>query len=420
MNSRLVTRSDAMADDKSALTDYLRQVGLEPDFLRAGVRLLTELLMELEVEEQIGAGLYERTADRTTYRNGYRPRTWETRVGEIMLEIPKLRKGTYFPSFLEARRPAERALVAVVQQAYINGVSTRKVDELVQAMGLEGMDKSKVSRMCQELDTVVEEFQNRPLEGRFPYVWLDALYLKVRQNHRIVNRTVVIAIGVRETGERQVLGFAVGGSEEKDFWREFLRSLIRRGLSGVELVISDSHEGLKAAQAEVLAGATWQRCRVHFMRNVLAQVPKGDKTVVAAVLRTVFAQANRDLAGKQLEEAVRFMRSRWPKAADVVAAAEDDVLAYMAFPKEHWTRIYSTNPLERLNKEVKRRTRVVEVFPTDGSVERLVGTVLLEIDDEWQVARRYFSLESMNKVLEPDGQAVLVADPGPLRLEPIR
>jgi transposase-like protein len=409
-----------MADHKIALADYLRQIELDPDFLREGVRVLTELLMELEVQDQIGAGRYERTADRSTYRNGYRSRTWETRVGEIPLEIPKVRSGSYFPSFLEPRRPAEKALLAVVQQAYVKGVSTRKVDGLVQAMGLSGIDKSKVSKICQDLDEMVEEFRSRPLDGRYPYVWLDALYLKVRQNHRIVSRALVIAIGVRETGERQVLGFALGASEETAFWREFLRSLVRRGLSGVELVISDAHEGLKAAQAEVLEGAAWQRCRVHFMRNVLAHVPKGDKSIVAAVLRTVFAQADRKAAGKQLHEAVRFMRTRWPKAADVVAGAENDVLAYMAFPQEHWTRIYSTNPLERLNKEVKRRTRVVEVFPTDGSVERLVGTLLLEIDDEWQVGRRYFSLESMHKLAEPELPSVLVADAGPLKLEPVR
>jgi transposase-like protein len=302
-------------------------------------------------------------------------------------------------------------------------VSTRKVDDLLQALGLTGIDKSAVSRICKDLTAVVEAFRNRRLEGSYPYVWLDALYVKVRVNHRIVNQAVVIAIGVRETGERSLLGFAIGASEEAAFWLSFLRSLVQRGLQGVQLVVSDSHEGLRAALSQVLAGATWQRCRVHFMRNVLAHIPHGDKALVAAALRTFFAQPNRQAAGqrsarlRQLQEVVRAMGPRWPKAAQLVADAEEDILAYMAFPPEHWTRIYSTNPLERLNKEVKRRTNVVGVFPDEAAAVRLIGAVLMEQADEWEVNRRYFSQESMRRLTEPE--PVLLAEPTPFRLAPI-
>lgn len=379
--------------------------------------MLAQLAVELEAEQVIGAGPYERSDGRKTYRNGHRQRTWETRVGEIPLQIPKLREGTYFPSLLEPRRRSEQALLSVIQTAYVQGVSTRKVDDLLRALGLTGIDKSRVSRICKELDEVVGAFRNRPLEGSYPYVWLDALYLKVRQDHRIVNQALVIAIGVRETGDRDILGFSLGASEEYAFWLDFLRSLSRRGLQGVQLVTSDAHEGLKAAIQQVFTGATWQRCRVHFMRNVLAHIPKGSKSVVAAALRTIFAQPDRAAAGAQLAEAVKAMMGRWPKAAEVVAEAENDVLAYMSFPEEHWTRIYSTNPLERLNKEVKRRTNVVGIFPDGASVIRLVGAVLTETSDEWQVGRRYFSQESMKKLLEPE--TLLVAEPQPLQLAPV-
>lgn len=409
-----------MADPTITLLDYMRKMGidLDGDFLKEGTRLLTQLAVELEAEQVIGAGRYERSENRTTHRNGYRERTWETRVGEIPLRIPKLRDGTYFPSLLEPRKRSEKALLSVVQSAYVQGVSTRKVDDLLRALGLTGIDKSKVSRICKELDEVVEAFRNRPLEGKYPYLWLDALYLKVRQDHRIVSQALIVAIGVRETGEREILGLTLGASEEYAFWLDFLRSLSRRGLQGVELVTSDAHEGLKAAIQHVLTNATWQRCRVHFMRNVLAHIPKGSKSMVAAALRTIFAQPDREAAGEQLVEVVKAMRDRWPKAADLVEAAEDDVLAYMSFPQEHWTRIYSTNPLERVNKEVKRRTNVVGIFPDEPSVIRLVGSVLMEISDEWQVGRRYFSQESMNKLLDPEPK--LVADAGPLRLAPVR
>ncbi len=411
-----------------ALTEYLHKLGLEQDkdFLQESVRLMSQMLMELEVQTQTGAAKHERTPERKTQRNGYRERAWDTRVGEIDLRIPKLRAGSYFPSLLEPRRRAEQALLAVVQQAHVEGVSTRKVDELVQALGLTGIDKSQVSRICKGLDEVVQEFRNRPLEGRYPHVWLDATYLKVRQNHHIVSQAVVIAIGVNELGERSVLGFAVGSSETEAFWREFLRSLVGRGLSGVQLVVSDAHEGLKAAIAQVLAGASWQRCRVHFtlapaasagVRNLLCHVPRGDQAMVAAALRTIFAQPTQEAARKQLCAVYEAMLPRWPKAAQVLSDGEDDILAYMVFPPEHWKRMYSNNVLERLNKEVKRRTHVVGVFPDEPSVIRLVGAVLQEQADEWQVAKRYFSLESMHKLYNP--QPLLMAEAIPFTLAPI-
>jgi putative transposase len=409
-----------MTESTMTLLEYLSKIGidLEGDFLREGAQLVAQLAIELEAEELIGAGRYERSPSRKTRRNGYRERTWETRVGELPLKIPKLREGSYFPSLLEPRRRAEKALLAVVQTAYLKGVSTRKVDDLLKALGLTGIDKSKVSRICKELDELVEGFRNRPLEGRYPYLWLDALYLKVRQDHRIVSQAFVIAIGVRDTGERDILGFSLGASEEYAFWMDFLRSLLRRGLKDVRLVTSDAHEGLKAAIHEALVGASWQRCRVHFMRNVLANIPKASKQVVAAAIRTIFAQPDREAAGQQLQEVAKAMQSRWSRAAKTIAAAEDDVLAYMAFPPEHWTRIYSTNPLERLNKEIKRRTKVVGVFPDEPSVDRLVGSILMETSDEWQVGRRYFSKESMRKLYAPN--EALVDEPAPLRLAPVR
>jgi transposase-like protein len=408
-----------MAKRTIAPAEYLRNtlIELEPDFLRTMIEVMTRALMEMEVSERIGAGRYERSENREDYRNGYRERGWETRVGEIPLQIPKLRKGTYYPSFLEPRRRAERALLAVIQSAYVEGVSTRKVDDLVQALGLTGIDKSKVSRMCKELDEGVTAFRNRPLEVAYPYLWLDALYLKVRQNHRIVSMAVVLAIGVRETGEREILAIDIGASEEEAFWTDFLRGLVERGLKGVQLVISDAHKGLRGAMNTVLTGTAWQRCRVHCMRNVLAHVPKRDKSIVAAAIRTIFAQPSQEAARQQLAEVVRAMKARWPKAAEVLVAAEDDVLTYMTFPPEHWSRIYSTNPLERVNREVKRRTNVVGIFPNADAVLRLVGSVLIEVHEEWQAGRRYFSLESMRKLYEPVEEHLTL--PSPLRLAPI-
>jgi len=408
-----------MTEATIALLEYLRKIGLDQDrdFLRESVRLMSQLLMELEVAEKLGAAKHERTPQRKNHRNGYRDRLWETRVGEVQLRIPKLRTGSYFPSLLEPRRRAEKALLAVVQQAYVEGVSTRKIDDLLQALGLTGIDKSEVSRICKGLDEIVTEFRQRPVEGRFLYVWLDALYLKVRQNHRIVSLALVIAIGVNELGERAMLGFDLGACETEAFWLEFLRSLVARGLTGVQLVISDAHEGLKAAVAQVLSGASWQRCRVHFMRNLLAHIPRGDQALVAAAVRTIFAQPHQEAARRQLQEVYKAMGTRWPKAAELLADAEEDILAYMLFPQEHWKRIYSNNPLERLNKEVKRRTNVVGIFPNEDSVIRLVGAILLEQADEWQVARRYFSLESMRKLFEP--QPLVMAEPMPLTLAPV-
>ena len=364
-----------MTEPTIALKEYLNKIGMnkDADFLRQGVELLSQMLMEIEVEHQIGARKHQRTPKRSNYRNGYRERTWETRVGEIELAIPKMRKGSYFPSLLEPRRPAEKALLAVVQEAYLKGVSTRKVDDLLKAMGLTGIDKSKVSRICKELDQAVEQFRQRQLQESYPYVWLDALYLKVRQNHRIVSLALVIAIGVDEEGERHLLGFDLGGSEDEAFWLAFLRSLVKRGLKRVQLVISDAHEGLKNALSQVFTGASWQRCRVHFMRNLLARIPHRDKKAVAAAARLIFEQPSRQSAEVQLHLLAERLDPIYPKAAALLLEAVADILAYKSFPKEHWQRIHSTNLLERLNKELKRRTKVVGVFPDQPAVIRLVG-----------------------------------------------
>jgi transposase-like protein len=284
----------------------------------------------------------------------------------------------------------------------------------LQALGLTGIDKSKVSRICKALDETVTVFRERPLTASYPYLWLDALYLKVRQNHRVVSQAVVIAIGVRASGDREVLGFDVGASEDEAFWLQFLRQLKQRGLKGVQLVTSDAHEGLKNALGQVLTGASWQRCRVHFMRNLLAHIPKRDKALVAAAVRTVFVMADRDDASQQLAGVAEALKRRYPKAADLLVEAEADILAYMDFPQSHWRRIYSTNPLERLNKEVKRRTNVVGVFPDRDSVIRLVGSLLMEVDDEWQIGRRYFSQASMKELLEPEPLADAKALPMPV------
>lgn len=393
-----------MTDATITLKEYLIKQGMaaDADFLREGVQLLSQMLMELEVEEQIGASKHERTPERRSYRNGYRERQWETRVGEVTLAIPKLRRGSYYPSLLEPRRPAEKALLAVVQEAYLKGVSTRKVDALLKALGLTGIDKSKVSRVCKELDQAVDQFRQRELQASYPYVWLDALYLKVRQNHRIVSLALVIAVGVDESGERHLLGFDLGGSEEEAFWLAFLRSLVQRGLNQVSLVISDAHEGLKSAIRQVFSGASWQRCRVHFMRNLLARIPHRDKAAVAEAVRTIFEQPSLRSARARLHHLGDRLDNVYPEAASLLVAAEDDILAYKSFPKDHWRRIHSTNLVERLNKEVKRRTKVVGVFPDRPAVFRLVGSILKEIDDDWRTgARQYFSQESMLLVTQP-------------------
>jgi putative transposase len=400
-----------MADGLSmALDELLRkaQVSTDVDFLREGVRALAEALMELEVTQHVGAGRYERTPARSGERNGTRERRWDTRVGSIALRVPRVRDGSYFPSLLEPRRRAERALVAVVQEAYVQGVSTRRVDELVQTLGLTGISKSQVSLLCQELDAEVERFRTRPLSAApYPYVWLDATYVKARTNGRVTSQAVVIAIGLNaQTGQREVLGLDVGPSEDGAFWLGFLRGLVARGLAGVHLVVSDAHEGLTAAIAAVLHGTSWQRCRVHFVRNALALVPKSAQQLVAATIRTVFAQPEPEMARQTWRQVADGFRARYPKLAALLDAAESDVLAYLAFPSEHWRQIWSNNPLERVNREVKRRTDVVGIFPNAAAIVRLVGLVLAEQHDEWQVTRRYFSVESLAKLASPQGATV--------------
>jgi transposase-like protein len=389
-----------MADElRMALAEVLRKAGVEQaDFLREGVRVLAEELMEMELADHLGAERHERTSDRTGYRNGHRERPWDTRVGTIELQVPRVRDGSFFPSLLEPRRRAERALVAVVQEAYIQGVSTRRVDDLVQALGMQGISKSQVSRMCAELDGEVQRFRTRKLEGPYPYVWLDGTFVKVRDNGRVVSQAIVIAIGVTASGEREVLGLDVGPSESGAFWLGFLRELAARGLNGVKLVISDAHAGLKVAIGAVVQGASWQRCRVHFMRDALGLVPKNAQQMVAATIRTVFAQPDAAAAREQWRRVADTFRARYPRLAELLDGAEADVLAYLAFPAGHWRQIWSNNPLERLNKEVKRRTDVVGIFPNTAAVVRLVGCTLAEQHDEWQAARRYFSVGSIAKL----------------------
>jgi len=352
-------------------------------------------LMELEVEGTTGASYGEKSAERLAQRNGYRDRVWETRAGTVELRIPKLRKGSYFPGFLEPRRLAEKALTAVIQEAYIQGVSTRSVDDLVRAMGMSGISKSQVSRLCAEIDERVKAFLDRPLEGDWPYLWIDATYVKVREAGRIVSRAVIVAVGVNASGRREILGMDVGPSEAETFWTEFLRKLARRGLRGVKLCVSDAHEGLKAAIAKVLH-ATWQRCRVHFMRNALAHAGKSGRRVVSAFIATAFAQDDAESAKAQWRKVADQLRPRLSKLAAFLDDAEADVLAYMSFPKSHHAKLHSTNPIERLNGEIKRRTEVVGIFPNEDAVTRLVGAILMEQNDEWAVQRsRYMSLETM-------------------------
>jgi putative transposase len=383
-----------MTDEMMSLRTLLEKSS-DAELLREMVGFAAQRLMELEVESLTGAGHGERSPERINHRNGYRDRVWETRAGAVELRIPKLRRSSYFPGFLEPRRMAEKALAAVIQEAYIQGVSTRSVDELVRAMGMTGISKSQVSRLCGEIDERVHAFLDRPLEGEWPYLWLDATYVKVREQGRIVSVAVIVAVAVNGDGRREVLGISIGVSEAETFWTEFLRTLARRGLRGVKLVISDAHEGLKAAIAKVLH-ASWQRCRVHFMRNVLAYAGKQGRRVVAAFIGTAFVQDDAEAARTQWRQVADQLRPKVPKLAALMDDAETDVLAFMSFPKDHRLKIHSTNPLERLNGEIKRRTEVVGIFPNEGAITRLVGAILLEQNDEWAVQRaRYMTLETI-------------------------
>jgi putative transposase len=400
---------------QSELSELLEAVraGGGIDVVRRGVELVLQALITAEASEFIGAQPFERTASRTNLRNGTRERLLSTKAGDVQLQIPKVRKGSFFPAVLERRRRIDRALFAVVMEAYVHGVSTRKVDDLVQALGLQaGISKSEVSRICAELDTSLDVFRQRSLAHTgFPYVFLDATYLKGRSGGAVTARAVVVATGVTQGGEREVLGLAVGDSEDGAFWTEFLRSLRARGLSGVRLVISDAHLGLKQAIATVMLGAAWQQCRVHFVRNVLARVPRGSAEMVAAAVRTIFAQPDAEAVAEQFERIAEMLGRQFPDVATMLGDAREDLLAFSFFPITHWRKLWSTNPIERLHREIKRRTDVVGVFPNDAAIDRLVTAVVVEQHDEWQVAeRRYLSEGSMAELTK-----TLEQEPAPAR-----
>jgi putative transposase len=402
-----VAGTDRMMTAEEVVSYMLEGEGV--DFVRDSLRWMVEQLMEAEVSELIGADRGERTPERLTHRNGYRPRRWDTRAGEIDLQIPKLRRGSYFPSFLQPRKRSEQALVAVVQEAYVAGVSTRKVDQLVESLGLR-ISRSEVSRICAGLDEQVEAFRGRPLEGRYPYLFLDAKVEKVRDGGRVRRKCLVIAHGVHEAGHREVIALDVGECETEAFWREFLRGLVRRGLVGVQLAISDAHPGLKAAIAQVL-GCAWQRCTVHFLRDCLGHARRDQQPMLAALVRPIFGAEGHEAARERLSEAVAALAARLAKVAAMLESAEEDILAFYAFPQDHWRKLRSTNPLERLNREIGRRTDVVGIFPNDRALVRLATCVAIEQNDEWLVGRRYLSAGSMEPLLEErlhrEGEEVL-------------
>jgi transposase-like protein len=390
----LTTKEQPMTNPMMTLNTLLEKTS-DADILREMIGFASQRLMEMEVGARTGAAYGHKDPDRLVSRNGYRARDWDTRAGTVELQIPKLRKGSYFPGFLEPRRMTEKALTAVIQEAYIQGISTRSVDDLVKAMGMDGISKSQVSRLCEDIDTRVNAFLERPLEGDWPYMWIDATYVKTRQNGSIVSVAVIIAVGVNTDGRREVLGMKIGASEAEPFWTEFLRSLTRRGLRGVKLVISDAHEGIKAAVSKVFS-ATWQRCRVHFMRNALAHAGKSGRRVVSAFIATAFAQDDAKSASLQWRSVADQLRPKIPKLAALMDSAEHDVLAFMAFPQAHRAKLHSTNPIERLNGEIKRRTNVVGIFPNEAAITRLIGALIMEQSEEWVVQRgRYMSLETL-------------------------
>ena len=391
--------ADSIVTPKELLSKLAE--GREFDFFREAMLSVLRELMEIEVTAKTGAALGERSEDRLCMRNGYRERRLDTRVGSLALPIPKLREGSYFPSFLEPRRRSEEALLVVIAEAYVKGVSTRKVEDLVCSLGLEGISKSEVSRICARLDEQVEAFRGRPLVGRYPYLFLDATYEKVRDDSgRVVSMALVVAYGVAETGEREVLGLDVCRGEDYTFWRGFLAGLVARGLAGVVLVVSDAHQGLKRAISEVFLGASWQRCRVHFLRNLLSLVPKDGQGMVLAAVRLIFQQPEKARAKEELRALADRLSDRLPRVSAALLEAEEEILAHMEFPTEHWKQISSTNPLERLNKEINRRTRVVGIFPDEKSLIRLIGAVLAEQNDEWAVSRKYMSRHSLARIYQ--------------------